>query len=1016
MITYRTRSRLGRPAVARWLLLLATVWFQSGSAEAAGAIDPTFRPSVGWLGSAEGKAIVAQANGQIVIAGTFFNINGIARKFLARLNTDGSLDPSFPAGLGPDDEVVEMFGQADGKIIILGRFHNVNGAATSHGLARLNADGSLDDSFHPSLGTNDFPFTAALQPDGKILIGLYASATDPSDIHHDRIARFNSDGSADPSFRSDTSIEAASIAFLNPMVIQANGKIVVTGLFDSVNGQVHQDIARLNPDGSVDSSFNVDLGNNHYVTVVALQPDDDILLGGIFSTINGFSVANNQAYLIRLTVNGSYDGSFQSGPHGSGPMIVQRDGRILLSENGVIRLEADGSQDNSFHGELATLSTVKCFGLQSDGKILAAGSIVGAIPTALARLNANGSLDSSFSPRFGGYAGATQITLQADGKILIGGSFNDIDGATHYGFARLNANGALDPSFNPPVTASASVIVIQPDGKILLGGNFSINGAPRNFLARFNPDGSVDPSFNTGATLTDNVTSIALQPDGQILIAGGFRQTNGIYQRPLSRLNSDGSLDNSFAVSSSLASDFGSRLIGVLGDGRILATVAFSSSGPVHNRFVRLFPDGSIDNTFRQDVETNQAVGATAIQADGKILIGGYFTAINSVPQNHLARLNSDGSLDSSFDIGSGPASDTSPGLTNINALAVQPGGGILIGGEFTNYNGVTRGRIARLDSGGSLDSSFDPGSGANDTVMAITVQADGKILVGGFFSTINNGTHLTIARLLEGPAPAQPLNISTRLRVLAGDNVLIGGFIITGTDPKKIIVRAIGPSLRNVGVNDALADPVLELHEPGGAVLTNDNWKDNQEAEIAATAFAPGNELESAIVAPLPPGAYTAVVRGQNNGTGVGLVEAYDLDPTADSQLANISTRGFVDTGENVMIGGLIAGPMGAGNSQMLVRAIGPSLANFGVQNAVQDPTLELYDGNGNSIATNDNWKIRSDGSSQQAEIEATKITPNDDRESGLLPILAPGNYTAIVRGKDNGVGVALVEIYDLQ
>jgi hypothetical protein len=215
---------------------------------------------------------------------------------------------------------------------------------------------------------------------------------------------------------------------------------------------------------------------------------------------------------------------------------------------------------------------------------------------------------------------------------------------------------------------------------------------------------------------------------------------------------------------------------------------------------------------------------------------------------------------------------------------------------------------------------------------------------------------------------------------------------------------------LTNFGIPGALADPVLELHGPGAfATITNDNWRDTQEAEIQATGIAPSNDLESAIVATLPPGAYTAIVRGSSDGTGVGLVEAYDLTSAAGAQLANISTRGFVDSGDNVMIGGFILGN-GSANARVLIRAIGPSLAVFGVPNALGDPTLELHTNNGDIIAANDNWR-----DTQQAEIEATGIPPSDDRESAIIGTLAPGAYTAILRGKNDTTGVALVEAYQL-
>jgi len=249
--------------------------------------------------------------------------------------------------------------------------------------------------------------------------------------------------------------------------------------------------------------------------------------------------------------------------------------------------------------------------------------------------------------------------------------------------------------------------------------------------------------------------------------------------------------------------------------------------------------------------------------------------------------------------------------------------------------------------------------------------------------------------------------NISTRLDVETDENVAIGGFIVAGAQSKQVVVRALGPSLPLDGV---LADPVLELHDAsGGTIASNDNWQEsaNQQAIIDA-GFAPSNEKESAILMTLEPGLYTAIVRGVDATAGVALVEAYDLDRSVDSKLANISTRGFVQTGDNVMIGGLII--LGEADTDVLVRAIGPTLANAGVDGALEDPILELYDANGSLIVSNDDWK-----STQQTEIEATGLAPTDDRESAILMRLGPDSYTAIVRGKSDTSGVALVEVYNI-
>ncbi|MEO8045051.1 MAG: kelch repeat-containing protein [Spartobacteria bacterium] len=255
-------------------------------------------------------------------------------------------------------------------------------------------------------------------------------------------------------------------------------------------------------------------------------------------------------------------------------------------------------------------------------------------------------------------------------------------------------------------------------------------------------------------------------------------------------------------------------------------------------------------------------------------------------------------------------------------------------------------------------------------------------------------------------PLESKPLNISTRADAQTGDKVLIGGFILTGgSEPKTVILRAIGPSLPLSGI---LADPVLELHNPDGSVVVNDNWRDSQESEITASGLAPGLDQESAIIATLGPGLYTAIVYGKDNGTGVGLVEVYDLDdPNTPTYLANISTRGFVQPDDNAMIGGFIISE-GGQTGQVVVRAIGPSLTT--IPDALRDPTLNVYDGQGAVVAQNDNW-ADTDGDA----IATTGLAPTNDLESAVLANLSPGAYTAIVRGKATSSGVGLVEVYYL-
>ena len=243
--------------------------------------------------------------------------------------------------------------------------------------------------------------------------------------------------------------------------------------------------------------------------------------------------------------------------------------------------------------------------------------------------------------------------------------------------------------------------------------------------------------------------------------------------------------------------------------------------------------------------------------------------------------------------------------------------------------------------------------------------------------------------------------------------NVGIGGFIVTGTAPKQVTVRGLGPSLARLGVPNPLADPVLELHGPPGfATISNDNWRDSQDQCLSTPELRPTNDLESAICGvTLDPGAYTAILRGKNNGTGIGLVEVYDVNQAAPSKLANISTRAFVSTGTDIVIAGFILGGHG-GNDTVIVRGIGPSLTQFGVPNALANPTLELRDSNGSLIRADNDWQ---DDPAQAAIIAAAGLAPTNSLESGIAATLAPGPYTALLAGLDSGTGLGLVEVYDL-
>ena len=338
----------------------------------------------------------------------------------------------------------------------------------------------------------------------------------------------------------------------------------------------------------------------------------------------------------------------------------------------------------------------------------------------------------------------------------------------------------------------------------------------------------------------------------------------------------------------------------------------------------------------------------------------------------------------------SDPATTTGISVQGNSQASPTAGGTISLGAGYKSGSNVT---LTAQPYGGATFSNW------TENQNAVSTSANYSFSLQANRNLIANFT----------PSGGQLFNISTRMEVQTASNVLIAGFIIGGSSNKTVLLRALGPTLSQFGITGALADPTLELHAGSGALIaSNDNWKDTQQAAISTTGLAPPNDKESAILHTFSPGSYTAIVRGKNNTTGVALVEAYDIDKGHSSTLTNISTRGFVDTGQNAMIGGFIGGN---GATRVIVRALGPTLSQFGVPNVLTDPTLEIHDTNGTLIASNDNWQ-----DTQQAEIQGSGYAPPNASESAIIIDRPVGNSTAIVRGKNNTKGVALVEVYTLQ
>jgi uncharacterized delta-60 repeat protein len=609
---------------------------------------------------------------------------------------------------------------------------------------------------------------------------------------------------------------------------------------------------------------------------------------------------------------------------------------------------------------------------------------------------------------------------QSDGKVIVVGSFSYIGSVERAGIARLNVDGTLDPTFDVGTGANGAInlVALQSDGKVLVVGPFtSVNGTTRNGVARLNSDGKLDSTFNPGAGISSPgngaIYDLQIDSGGKAVLAGGFDSFNNVTRHMIVRLNLDGSVDPTFDAGKNLVRQTispvadGIKRFSFYPDGQ-LVVIGYFQAG---NRYdlARVAVDGTIDQTFQAVGISNAAVAA---QPDGRILIGDGGVNKNS---GGLNRLNADGQTDITFQ-----ASANRPTL-----IRLQPDGRILLL-DFT---------LRRLNYGGNIDSAFRvpqiaSGNSAAATLAGMELQPDGRILIYGSFNRVNGLPRTGVAWLLPDGSVDQTFvpdpsviatgfarNFSTRLVLGTGEFVLIGGFIVDGASPKKVMIRAIGPSLPTAGVPTPSADPRLSLRDSSGTeIAKNDNWQQTQiggvitsgqASEIQTSGLAPKSDREAAMIVSLAPGQYTAIVEDAA-GQGTALVEMYDLDGSSATRVANISTRGNVGTGDNVMIGGAILG--GTHPTEVLVRALGPSLTTSGIISALQDPNLTLYNANGFLVGSDENWK-----DNQRSDIENTGAAPTDDREAAILAVLQPGNYTAVVRGKNGTTGIGLVEFYGL-
>ena len=639
--------------------------------------------------------------------------------------TTSVLGLPFYTNLGTsfDDQIIQLAVQSNGKIVAGGIFLNLNGTSRKD-LIRLEADGTVDTAFYTNLGTsfNDIVRTVAIQTDGKILAG--GRFTSFNGATRNRLVRLNADGTQDTAFY--TNLGTGFNIDMTSVVLQTNGKILVGGDFTTFNGNSRNRLVRLNSDGTEDTAFYTNLGTgfNGNLYKVAVQTDGKILVCGEFTTLNG----NTRNRLVRLNSDGTEDTAFYSNL-GTGfdnhvrTVVIQSDGKILVGgdyailnggdRNRLVRLEADGTEDAAFYSTLTSAGDASGFGVYD-------------IKT---------------------------IAVQTDGKILVGGDFVTLNGNTRNRLVRLNSDGTENTAFYTALGTGAfnntvRDVVLQSDNRILVGGSFTTQGVnTRKVLVRLEANGTEDAGPPGFALPFAMGASQYLKIGLHLTSAGAVVLSRGIVGASLAAATTAPAIPNTFGIGYTvLRTDGSSNVSNILSDDVYQNLGNQVEIKAVSNRYKEIAL--STDPNFYTALGTgfnDTEVLATAVQTDGKILVGGDFTTLNDITRNRLVRLNSDGSVDTTF------YTNLGTGFNNgIQAIAVQTDGKRLVGGQFTTFNGITRNRLVRLNSDGTHDAAFytNLGTGFDNDIRVIAIQTDGKILVGGSFTTLNGNTRNYILRL----------------------------------------------------------------------------------------------------------------------------------------------------------------------------------------------------------------------------------------------------------------------------
>ncbi len=741
-----------------------------------GTKDSTFNIGSGF-GTSSVTRVAVQADGKILVGGDFTTFTGSTNNRFIRLNSNGTKDSTFNIGTGFNGIIRSIYYQTDGKILVGGDFTTFTGSTNNH-LIRLNSNGTKDTTFSvgTAFGSSSViaPYTIAVQSDGKILLG--GTFTTFTGSTNNYIIRLNSNGTKDTTFNLGSAFNSDLLS----IVVQADSKIICGGDFTTFTGSSNNRFIRLNSDGTKDSTFNIGTGFNAVsfgVQSIAVNTNGEIFVGGDYSTYNGSStnrliqLGNDSHVVISNPAGISYGGDYSR-------IFTRRTLPDVSYLTGITTLLQSKSFFNTFTGTTAPatyanktifvgytgatntrINTIETNyltgatnGLSLVGKIVKLGGLLTGTTTIqnLTVTSGDGNKDSTFNigTGFNGTITQNSIAVDNNNKIYVAGLGSTFTGSTYGKFLRLNSNGTKDSTFSVGSGFNfniVSCVYIQSDGKLIVGGDFStFTGSSNAALIRLNTNGTKDSTFNIGTGFGNAVFSVGIQSDGKLVVGGAFQTFTGTSNNYLIRLNSNGTKDSTFNIGTGFGPGISAYIqaIAIQPDGKILVGGRFGTyTGSTNNRLIRLNSDGTKDSTFNIGSGFGGDVYAIELQSDGKILVGGIFNTFTGSTNNCLIRLNSNGTKDSTFNI--------STGFNNlVLAVKSQSDGRILVGGQFTTYTGSTNNRLIRLNSNGTKDSTFNIGTGFGNIVNSIVQQSDYKYLIGGTFTTYTGSTNNRLIRL----------------------------------------------------------------------------------------------------------------------------------------------------------------------------------------------------------------------------------------------------------------------------